>query len=78
MSVFPDQAWKRPPRPGGSEMQVRTQSVCRRYPEVIVAIHGGIKVLGLSVIANVNDPDNFQPILLEDIIKAAEDVKTET
>jgi purine-nucleoside phosphorylase len=40
-------------------------------PEVLVALHGGLKVLGLSVIANVNDPDNFQPILLEDIIAAA-------
>ncbi len=41
-------------------------------PEVIVAIHGGLRVLGLSVIANVNDPDNFQPILLEDVIAGAE------
>ncbi|OAQ20674.1 purine-nucleoside phosphorylase [Thermosulfurimonas dismutans] len=44
-------------------------------PEVIVAVHAGIEVLGLSVIANVNDPDNFQPILLEEVIaqaKAAE------
>ena len=42
-------------------------------PEVIVALHAGMKVLGLSVVANVNDPDNFQPILLDDIVKAAED-----
>jgi purine-nucleoside phosphorylase len=41
-------------------------------PEVLVAIHGGLRVLGISVIANVNDPDNFTPILLEDIIAAAE------
>jgi purine-nucleoside phosphorylase len=41
-------------------------------PEVLVAIHGGLRVLGISVIANVNDPDNFTPILLEDIISAAE------
>ncbi len=41
-------------------------------PEVIVALHAGMKVLGLSVVANVNDPDNFQPILLDDIVKAAE------
>lgn len=40
-------------------------------PEVIVAIHGGMRVLGLSVVANVNDPDNFTPILIEDIVKAA-------
>lgn len=40
-------------------------------PEVIVAIHGGLRVLGLSVVSNVNDPDNFVPIVLEDIIDAA-------
>ncbi|MBT8328398.1 MAG: purine-nucleoside phosphorylase [Desulfofustis sp.] len=37
-------------------------------PEVIIARHGSMRVLGLSLISNVNDPDNFQPILLEDII----------
>lgn len=37
-------------------------------PEVIVANHGSMKVLGLSLVSNVNDPDNFKPILLEDII----------
>jgi purine-nucleoside phosphorylase len=37
-------------------------------PEVIVARHAGLRVLGISVISNVNDPDNFQPISLEDII----------
>lgn len=42
-------------------------------PEVIVALHAGMQVLGLSVVANVNDPDNFQPILLDDIVKAAEE-----
>lgn len=40
-------------------------------PEILVALHGGVRVLGLSVVANVNDPDNFQPILLDDIIAAA-------
>lgn len=44
-------------------------------PEVIVAIHGGLKVLGLSVVSNVNDPDNFIPIVLEDIIEAASQVE---
>lgn len=43
-------------------------------PEAIVAIHSGMKVLGLSVVSNVNDPDNFQPILLEDIIKTAQEI----
>ena len=37
-------------------------------PEVIVARHASMRVLGISVIANVNDPDNFQPIILEDVI----------
>lgn len=40
-------------------------------PEVVTALHGGLRVLGLSVIANVNDPDNLAPILIEDIIAAA-------
>ena len=40
-------------------------------PEVIVAKHAGMQVLGISAVANVNDPDNFVPILLDDIIKAA-------
>ena len=40
-------------------------------PEVIVARHAGMEVLGFSVVSNVNDPDNFQPILLEDIIRTA-------
>lgn len=37
-------------------------------PEVIVAIHAGLKVLGISVVSNVNDPDNFKPILIDEII----------
>lgn len=40
-------------------------------PEIITALHGGLRVLGLSVVANVNDPDNFIPILLDDIVEAA-------
>ncbi len=40
-------------------------------PEILTALHGGMRVLGLSVIANVNDPDQMEPILLEDIVAAA-------
>ena len=40
-------------------------------PEVITALHGGLRVLGLSVVANINDPDDFIPILLDDIVEAA-------
>ncbi len=41
-------------------------------PEVIVAVHAGMEVLGVSVIANVNDPDHFKPILLEEVIAQAQ------
>lgn len=44
-------------------------------PEVIVAKHAGMKVLGLSAVANINDPDNFIPIMLDDIIKAAQRIE---
>jgi len=48
-------------------------------PEVIVAIHGGLEVFGLSVIANVNDPDHMQPINLNEVIdqvkKASKDTR---
>jgi purine-nucleoside phosphorylase len=44
-------------------------------PEVIVAKHACMRVLGLSVIANVNDPDNLAPILLEDVMRAAEEIE---
>lgn len=40
-------------------------------PEVIVARHAGLEILGLSAVSNINDPDNFQPITLEDIIATA-------
>ncbi|MEF3167871.1 MAG: purine-nucleoside phosphorylase [Deltaproteobacteria bacterium] len=40
-------------------------------PEVIVAVHAGMEVLGISVIANVNDPDAFQPIRIEDVVANA-------
>lgn len=41
-------------------------------PEIIVARHAGMDTLALSVVSNVNDPDNFEPIILEDIIATAE------
>jgi purine-nucleoside phosphorylase len=40
-------------------------------PEILVALHAGMRVLGLSVVANVNNPDHFQPIRIDEIIKAA-------
>jgi len=44
-------------------------------PEVMVAKHAGMKILGLSLIANVNDPDNFKPILLEEVIARAREAE---
>lgn len=39
--------------------------------EVIAAIHGGMQVLGFSIITNVNDPDHPTPATLEDIVAVA-------
>lgn len=40
--------------------------------EAITAVHAGLDVLGISVVTNVNLPDNYQPAPLEDIIATAE------
>jgi purine-nucleoside phosphorylase len=37
-------------------------------PEAICAVHMGLKVLGISVLSNVNLPDAMAPISLEEII----------
>lgn len=37
-------------------------------PEVIVAMHMGLEVFGLSLIANVNNPDQMQPIKLDEVL----------
>lgn len=39
--------------------------------EVIAAVHARMRVLGISVIANVNDPDAMLPITAEKVIAAA-------
>jgi hypothetical protein len=41
-------------------------------PEVIAAVHGGMAILGLSVITNMNLPDDPQPCRVDDIIATAE------
>ena len=41
-------------------------------PEILVACQAGMRILALSVISNINDPDNFQPVLIEDIVAAGE------
>ena len=37
-------------------------------PEAICAVHGGLRVLGISIISNVNLPDAMAPISLEEIL----------
>jgi purine-nucleoside phosphorylase len=37
-------------------------------PEAIAAVHAGLRVMGVSVISNVNLPDAMAPIALEEII----------
>lgn len=39
--------------------------------EVIAAVHAGMKVLGLSTITNINDPDTPVPATVEEIIAVA-------
>ncbi len=39
--------------------------------EVIAAVHGGMRVLGLSVVTNVHDPDRPEPASVEAIIATA-------
>ncbi|MDL1963164.1 MAG: purine-nucleoside phosphorylase [Deltaproteobacteria bacterium] len=40
--------------------------------EVIAAVHGGMRVLCLSTITNINDPDEPLPATIEEIISVAE------
>ena len=37
-------------------------------PEAICAVHAGLKILGLSVISNLNLPDTMAPISIEEVI----------
>lgn len=41
-------------------------------PEVIAAVHGGIKVIGLSAITDRAVPDDLKPITAEEVIEVAE------
>lgn len=40
-------------------------------PEVIVAVHGGMRVLGISIITDLCLPDALQPARVEDIVATA-------
>lgn len=45
--------------------------------EVIAAVHCQMKVLGLSIITNINDPDRPMPANIEDIIRVAKQASSE-
>jgi purine-nucleoside phosphorylase len=40
--------------------------------EVIAAVHGGLRVMGMSIITNVHNPDNPVPASVEEIIAVAQ------
>lgn len=40
--------------------------------EVITAVHAGIKVLGISAISNLNLPDCYKPVTIEEVIATVE------
>ncbi len=40
--------------------------------EVIAAVHAGLRVLGISIISNVNLPDAMAPITIEDVVATVE------
>jgi purine-nucleoside phosphorylase len=40
-------------------------------PEVIVAVHGGMRVLGVSIITDLCLPDTLEPVALEQILAVA-------
>lgn len=42
--------------------------------EVIAGIHAGLKILELSVITNINDPDNPEAATVEDVLEVAGNV----
>jgi purine-nucleoside phosphorylase len=44
-------------------------------PEVIVAVHSKMRVLGISVITDICLPDALEPVSLPDIIKTANDAE---
>ncbi|OQW98823.1 MAG: purine-nucleoside phosphorylase, partial [Desulfobacteraceae bacterium A6] len=39
--------------------------------EVIAGVHAGMKILGLSVITNIHNPDNPSPSAINEIIDTA-------
>jgi purine-nucleoside phosphorylase len=45
-------------------------------PEVLVAVHAGLKVLGFSIVTDMCLPDALQPVSIEDIIAVANEAES--
>lgn len=41
-------------------------------PEVIVGVHAGFRILGVSIVTDLCDPDNLHPVNIQEIIAAAQ------
>ena len=44
-------------------------------PEVLVAVHAGLKVLGFSIVTDMCLPDALQPVKIEEIIAVANEAE---
>ncbi|MBW2219715.1 MAG: purine-nucleoside phosphorylase [Deltaproteobacteria bacterium] len=40
--------------------------------EAIAGVHAGMKIIGFSIITNINDPENPVPVTLEEVLEIAE------
>ena len=45
-------------------------------PEVLVAVHAGLKVLGFSIVTDMCLPDALQPVQIEEIIAVANEAES--
>ncbi len=44
--------------------------------EAITAVHGGLRILGISIISNVNLPDAMAPITIEEVVATVEQAES--
>ena len=44
-------------------------------PEVLVAVHAGLRVLGFSIVTDMCLPDALQPVSIEEIIAVAQEAE---
>jgi purine-nucleoside phosphorylase len=44
--------------------------------EAIAAVHAGLRILGISIISNVNLPDAMAPITIEEVVATVEQAES--